>query len=29
MLREGTVLFGVLTGRGPGRVARNRLELFA
>jgi hypothetical protein len=29
MLGEGTVLFGLLTGRGSGRVARNRLELFA
>jgi hypothetical protein len=29
MLGEGTVHFGVLTGRGSRRVARNRLELFA
>jgi hypothetical protein len=28
MLGEKTVLFGVLAGRGPGRVARNRLEPF-
>jgi hypothetical protein len=28
MLGEGTVLPGVLAGRGFGRVARNRLELF-
>jgi hypothetical protein len=26
---RGTVLFVVLAGRGPGRVARNRLDLFA
>jgi hypothetical protein len=26
---EGTVLLGGLAGRGPGRVARNRIELFA
>jgi hypothetical protein len=26
LLREGTVLFGVLAGRGPGRVARGCLE---
>jgi hypothetical protein len=29
MLGEGTVLFGVLSVRGPGRVARNHLESFA
>jgi hypothetical protein len=29
MLGKGTVLFGGLAGQGPGRVARNRLELFA
>jgi hypothetical protein len=29
MRAEGTVLFGVLAGRGPGRIARNRLESFA
>jgi hypothetical protein len=29
MLREGILLFGVLAGRGPGRVTRNRLESFA
>jgi hypothetical protein len=28
MLGERTVLFGVFAGRGPGRVARNRLESF-
>jgi hypothetical protein len=27
MLEEGTVLFGILAGLGPGRVARNHLEL--
>jgi hypothetical protein len=25
---EGIVLFGILAGRGPGRVTGNRLELF-
>jgi hypothetical protein len=29
MLGEGTVLFGALARRGPGRVASNRLESFA
>jgi hypothetical protein len=29
MFGEGTILFNILTGRGPGRVARNCLELFA
>jgi hypothetical protein len=29
MLGEGTVLFGLLAGRGPERVARNCLESFA
>jgi hypothetical protein len=29
MLGEGTILFSALAGRGPGRVARNRLESFA
>jgi hypothetical protein len=29
MIGEGIVLFVVLAGRGPGHVARNRLELFA
>jgi hypothetical protein len=29
MLGEGTVLFGVLAGRGPGHVACNSLEWFA
>jgi hypothetical protein len=29
MLGEGTVLFGLLAGRGPGRVARNHLVPFA
>jgi hypothetical protein len=29
MLGEGTLLFGIIAGRGPGHVARNRLELFA
>jgi hypothetical protein len=29
MFREGTVAFGALAGRCPGRVARNRLESFA
>jgi hypothetical protein len=29
MFGEGTVLFGGLVGRGPGSVARSRLESFA
>jgi hypothetical protein len=28
MLGEGTVPFGLLAGRRPGRVARNHLESF-
>jgi hypothetical protein len=26
MLGEGNILFGILTGRGPGRVALSRLH---
>jgi hypothetical protein len=29
MLGEGTVIFGIFAGRGPGRVACNRFESFA
>jgi hypothetical protein len=29
MLGEGTIFFGVLAGRGPEHVVRNRLESFA
>jgi hypothetical protein len=29
MFGEETVLFGILAGRGLGRVTRNRLESFA